>query len=76
MIGIPTDGGIVTSMQNTYSLFRSKTFYTIIVMFLIGGFQGITSFLPSGSETIILGALGLLASYFHLDTAKTGGVTN
>ena len=59
-----------------YSLFRSRTFYTIIVMFLVGGFQGIAPVMPSGLETVIMGALGLIAAYFHLKTAQSAGAVN
>ncbi len=62
--------------MNTYSFYKSKTFWTVVVMFVIGGFQNISSFLPAGSETIVLGVLGIIATYFHVSTAKAGGVTN
>ena len=70
-----TDGGVSISRMttNTYSFLKSRTFYTIVIMFLVGGVHGITSFLPSGAETIIMAVLGVVATYFHVDGVNTAG---
>lgn len=59
-----------------YSLLKSRTFWSIVAMFVIGGTNAITSLLPQGAEPFVMLFLGVLASYFHLDTAKTVGARN
>jgi len=46
-------------------LFQSRTFWTIIVMFIINGFAGIRMLLPPGWLPVIDGILSVLALYFH-----------
>lgn len=54
-----------------YSLFRSKTFYTLLFLFVFNGFAAISGQLPS--QVTVLGDLILssLASYFHLQTGNS-----
>lgn len=63
-------------MQNTYSLFRSKTFYTIVAMFIVGGLNAIMHVLPDNAQLILEAILGVVASTFHLDTATKFGASN
>ena len=51
-------------------LLRSRTFWTIAVMFLVGGVEGIAQFIPDSFEPVILGGLGLLATYFKLNPSQ------
>ena len=39
-------------------------------MFLIGGIEAVGSFVPDSLETLVLGALGLLAVYFKLNPSQ------
>lgn len=59
-----------------YSLLRSKTFWTIVVMAVVGAGNAIVPVLPADIASIIQVVLALLASYFHLQTATTFGATN
>ena len=61
---------------NTYSFLRSGTFYTFVIMFLIGGFQNVDNLLPAGITPVILGALGLLGTYLHVSLATKMGAVN
>jgi hypothetical protein len=63
-------------MNNTYSFLRSGTFYTIVLMFLVGGFQNITSFLPAGGEPVIMAVLGVIATWLHVNLATNLGARN
>ena len=62
--------------MTTYSIFRSRTFWSIIAMFLVGGVQAISSVVPAPVETIIMFILGFAATTFHLSTAVNAGATN
>lgn len=58
-----------------YSLFRSKTFWTIVAMFVVGGVNAIMGVIPPQFQTIAMLVLGGMASYFHLQTGtSTTGV--
>lgn len=59
-----------------YSLFRSRTFWSIVALFVISGTNGIMGMIPAGAIVYVQFALAALASYFHLDTAKTFGARN
>lgn len=72
---IGTDGGIIWSM-NTYSIFRSKTFWTTIVTFVVMGGNAILPMIPETYSVVVGGLLLILANVFHLDTAKKFGATN
>ncbi len=51
-------------------LFTSRTFWTILVMFLIGGIEAVAQFIPDSLETLVLGFLGMLAVYFKLNPSQ------
>lgn len=53
-----------------YSLLKSRTFYTIIAMFVIGGLNAITQVLPPDVQTTAMAVLTVVASYFHLQTGR------
>ena len=59
-----------------YSLLRSRTFWTIVAMFIIGGINSVKPVIPLDIVPYIEFALGALASYFHLDTAVKFGARN
>lgn len=63
-------------MNNTYSFWRSKTFWTLVVTFIITGTNGIMGLIPAWSVIYVQGLLGLLATYFHVSTANKFGATN
>ncbi len=49
---------------------KSRTFWTVVVMFLVGGVQAITQFIPAGLLPFVEGGLGLLATYFHVNPSQ------
>jgi len=59
-----------------YSLLRSRTFWTFVLMFIIGGVNAIAQVIPAGLDTAIMLGLTGLGSYFHLQTAVTNGAIN
>ncbi len=54
-----------------YSLLRSRTFWTIVAMFVVGGGNAVVQVLPAGAQAFIVLALSALASYFHLQTGQS-----
>lgn len=46
---------------------RSRTFWTIAVMFIIGGVGEIRDLLPASSLVYVEGGLALLATYFRVN---------
>ena len=40
------------------------------MMFLVGGVEAISTFIPESLSTVALGALGLLAVYFKLNPSQ------
>lgn len=53
-----------------YSLLKSRTFYTILAMFVIGGLNAITQVLPTDVQALSMALLAAIASYFHLATGR------
>lgn len=51
-------------------ILKSRTFWTIVVMFLIGGFEAISGLIPDVFVTPALGILGILATYFKLNPSQ------
>jgi len=49
---------------------KSKTVWTIVAMFIIGGTNAVTQFIPSGWEPGVQGALGLLAIWFKVNPGQ------
>lgn len=53
-----------------YSLLKSRTFWTVVVMFVVNGYASISGQVPGNIDMIINLVLTTLASYFHLQTGK------
>ena len=51
-------------------ILTSRTNWTIAVMFLIGGFEAISTFIPDPIFTPLMGALGVAAMYFKLNPSQ------
>lgn len=45
----------------------SRTVWTIIAMFIIGGTNAVIDFIPSNTQPIIMAGLGLLAIHFRIN---------
>lgn len=59
-----------------YSLFRSRTFWSTVALFVVTGTNGIMGMLPANSLIYVQGVLSIMIAVFHLDTAKTFGARN
>jgi uncharacterized membrane protein len=53
-----------------YSIFGSRTFWTIVLMFVIGGLNAITQVLPANVQVAAMGLLSILATYFHVNPSQ------
>lgn len=51
-------------------LLKSKTNWTILVMFLIGGFEATVQFIPDVIETPLLGVLAVAALFFKMNPSQ------
>lgn len=49
---------------------KSRTFWTVVVMFLVGGVQAVQSMIPAHDVVFVEGVLGLMATYFHLNPSQ------
>lgn len=50
-----------------YSLFRSRTFWTLVLMFVVNGYAAISGHIPGNYDMIVNLVLTSLASYFHVE---------
>lgn len=57
-------------MYNLMKLLKSRRVWAIIVMFLIGGFEGISGMIPGAIVTPVLGVLGVAATYFSFNPSQ------
>lgn len=53
-----------------YSIIKSRTFWTVVVMFLVGGVNAIIEFIPAGAQTAVMAGLTALAAYFHVNPSQ------
>ena len=51
-------------------ILKSRTFWTIITMFVIGGLQAISDFLPPNLFLFLNGVLSASAVYFKLNPSQ------
>ena len=49
---------------------KSKTNWTIAIMFLVGGVEAIAQFIPEAIETPLLGVLAALAFMFKMNPSQ------
>ena len=49
---------------------KSRTFWTLVVMFIINGISGIRENINPGWLTTIDSVLGILAAYFHVNPSQ------
>lgn len=54
-----------------YSIFASRTFWTIVAMAVIGGGNAIVPVLPPQVAAVAMLALSALASYFHVNPSQS-----
>lgn len=63
-------------MQQTYSLFKSRTFWTLVAMSLLPILNAIAPTLPLFWQNLAEVLLSILAAYFHNSTAQNSGAIN
>lgn len=56
---------IEASFTMNYSIFKSRTFWTIVITFLYNGYAAISGQLPADVTVILNAVFGMLATYFH-----------
>lgn len=54
-------------MKKLLLALRSRTFWTVVVMFVVNGVTGIREFIPESLLPVVDGVLGLLAIYFRIN---------
>jgi len=54
-------------------VFKSRTFYTFVAMFVVGGGNALVPVLPAEYQAIVLAVLGLLGTFFHINPSQTYG---
>lgn len=54
-----------------YSIFASRTFWTVVAMFVIGGLNAIVPVIPADLQAVAMAALGILATYFHVNPSQS-----
>lgn len=59
-----------------YSIFKSRTFWTVVAMFFIGGLNAIVQVIPPDFQTVAMAVLGILATYFHVNPTQAYGPGN
>lgn len=59
-----------------YNIFKSRTFWTIVITIGIGALNAALPFMPDSVQTTVQGLLGLVAIYFHNETAKKADAVN
>lgn len=57
-------------MQTFIKVIKSRTVWVIVVMFLIGGVEAISEFIPESVHTPVMLFLGALATYFKLNPSQ------
>lgn len=53
-----------------WSYLKSRTFWTIVAMFVISGGTAIIPNLPAAIQPILTGFLGILAIYYHTNPSQ------
>lgn len=57
-------------MKTIIKALRSRTIWVVVLMFVIGGVNAISDFIPDGVETPLLAVLGFLAVYFKINPSQ------
>ena len=57
-------------MQKVGYALKSRTVWTLVVMFIVSGISGIHDLIPSGWLPVVDGILGLLIVYFHVNPQR------
>lgn len=58
-------------MSKLKLLYSSRTFWTVVVLFLFNGFQAIASYFSPNLVVLINGLLGILVAYFKVNPSQS-----
>ena len=67
MVGNPFSNEFNIIMNVISKMVRSRTVWTIAIMFILAGFEGVRDIIPVAFQTPLFGLLGLLTAYFRMD---------
>ena len=59
-----------------FSIFKSRTFWTVVAMFVIGGLNAIMNVIPASLQTGLMAVLGIAATYFHINPSQSYNQSN
>lgn len=54
-----------------YSIFKSRTFWTVVAMFVVGGGNAVLPVIPASWDAALMFVLSGLATYFHINPSQT-----
>lgn len=57
-------------MQKLVQVLKSRTFWTLVVMVLVNGIPSVRESIPASAQPVVDIALGLLATYFHVNPSQ------
>lgn len=57
-------------MVTLSTVFKSRTTWTVVAMFVIGGVQNVVPFMPASVSDTVQGVLALAAMYFHVNPSQ------
>lgn len=53
-----------------FSVIRSRTFWTVVLMFIVGGLNAVLPVIPVGAQVFVQGLLAVLAMYFKFNPSQ------
>ena len=52
-------------MNKLSMVLKSRTAWTVVLMFVVGGVQAVDMFIPVGAQPVVEGLLAIVALYFR-----------
>jgi hypothetical protein len=56
--------------MSDFSFLKSRTVWTLVALFAIGGGNAIVPVLPPSVQALAVAVLGMLAAYFHVNPSQ------
>lgn len=57
-------------MNKIWLTLKSRTFWTLVVLFVVNGVASVHSMIPAGWVPLVDGFLGVLTIYFHVNPSQ------
>lgn len=57
-------------MQKIWLALKSRTFWTLVVLFIVNGVSGVHEMIPAGWVPLVDTVLGFLTVYFHVNPSQ------